>query len=68
MEKTNIDDLPEIPRITKAKFMEKYEQVKDSENLAVNLFIHMPDDSTEIIFNPNKKLVFLSISALANGV
>jgi len=52
MEKTNIDDLPEIPRITKAKFMERYEQVKDSENLAVNLFIHMPDDCVEIIFNP----------------
>lgn len=46
------NDIPEIPRITKAQFMERYDEVKDSENLAVNLIIHMPDDCCEIIFNP----------------
>lgn len=41
----------ELPRITKEELLNRYERYKDSENLAVNLFIHMPDDSTEIIFN-----------------
>ncbi len=49
MEKTV--NIPEIPRMTKDEFMNQYERYKDSENLAVNLHIHMPDDSIEIIFN-----------------
>ena len=37
--------------MTKSELMEAYEKYKDSDTLAVNLHIHMPDDSIEIIFN-----------------
>ena len=47
----NENKLPDIPRMTKTEFMAQYEKYKDSENLALNLSIHMPDDSIEIIFN-----------------
>lgn len=47
----NVNDIQEIPRMTKEEFMSQYKKYKDSENLAVNLHIHMPDDSIEIIFN-----------------
>ena len=59
MEKINKDliyedvnmKIPEFPRVTKEDFMSQYEKYKDSPELALNLYIHMPDDSTEIIFN-----------------
>lgn len=59
MEKANKDliykdvnmKMPEFPRVTKEDFMSQYEKYKDSPELALNLYIHMPDDSTEIIFN-----------------
>lgn len=47
----NLENIPEIPRMTKDDFLNLYDEYKDSETLAVNLYIHMPDDSTEIIFN-----------------
>lgn len=47
----NLENITEIPRITKDDFLNLYDEYKDSETLAVNLYIHMPDDSTEIIFN-----------------
>ena len=51
MDKTEQNEIPLIPRITKKDLLEKYERFKDCKNLSINLFIHMPDDSTEIIFN-----------------
>lgn len=37
--------------VSMKKFLNDYEKYKDSEDLAINLYIHMPDNSTEIIFN-----------------
>ena len=47
-----LEMIPEIPRITKTQFMEEYEKVKDSFELAVSLSIHMTDGCIETIFNP----------------
>lgn len=41
----------EMNRMTKKEFMDMYEKYKDIKDLAVTLYIHMPDDSIEIINN-----------------
>lgn len=51
MEKTEQNEMPVIPRMTKKELFEKYEKFKNCKDLKINLYIHMPDDSTEIIFN-----------------
>ena len=38
-------------KLTKEALLKKYEVYKDSEHLGINLYIHMPDDSIEIIYN-----------------
>ena len=59
----------EFPRVTKEDFMSQYEKYKDSPELALNLYIHMPDDSTEIIFNSqgHNKVEYIASSPLASS-
>ncbi len=39
--------------MTRKELLERYEEIKENKDLQIALYIHMPDDSIEIIYNEN---------------
>lgn len=48
--------------MTRQMLLDKYENYKDKDNIEIILFVHMPDDSIEIIHNVNvaEKIGYIS--------